>query len=411
MGFYCKEDQLQFEKSYVEILKLFGEGNKSIITAFNNRLKEVNTYPGEYSDSDVNSVTPGKTGYENNPNSRIYIKLIGFDRSSCSKAQTQHYFSHETSHAFSVAAQDVFSNRQRAGIGNYNIPYFYTTRIGNSEYLGISGSIYKKLQPNEIENVIYGGGFCEVMTDLFEVASRVASSPDMKNQGITVDTVLKKPNKEWNKERIISGYFASMPLARLAIAAFSNYPNPQYQHILNTGGSIFSTMRTDTNAEVHINDFIYGSMCDPLYIAEEYNKIAGQPGAYFKLCQPMDKIVDDYAYKRPVDNKDIQFVIQQLSKFAKLRTMIKVQEGVFTQEYADKIYEEFEKVKSDVEREYGLSDKYQQISNQNHQITPTVIAETSKNAINENPGIVAEKVKKSHNIFKLLNRNKDDKRR
>ena len=43
----------------------------------------------------------------------------------------------------------------------------------------------------------------------------------------------------------------------------------------------------------------------------------------------MDKIVDDYAYKRPVDNKDIQFVIQQLSKFAKLRTMIKVQEGVY----------------------------------------------------------------------------------
>lgn len=314
-----------------------------------------------------------------------------FDRSSCSKAQTQHYFSHETSHAFSVVAQDVFSNRQRAGIGNYNIPYFYTTRIGNSEYLGISGSIYKKLQPNEKENVIYGGGFCEVMTDLFAVASKVASSPDMKNQEITVDTVLKKPNKEWNKERITSGYFASMPLARLAIAAFSNYPNPQYQHILNTGGSIFSTMRTDTNAEVHINDFIYGSMCDPLYIAEEYDKIAGQPGAYFKLCQPMDKIVDDYAYKRPADNKDIQFVIQQLSKFAKHRTMIKVQEGVFTQEYADKIYEEFEKVKSDVEREYGLSDKYQQISNQNPQITPTVIAETSKNAIKGNPGIVAEK--------------------
>ena len=210
MGFYCTEDQLQFEKSYVEILNLFGKGNKSIITAFNNRLKEVNTYPGEYSDSDVNSVTPGKTGYENNPNSRIYIKLIGFDRSTCSKAQTQHYFSHEISHAFSVAAQDVFSTRHRAGIGNYNIPYFYTTRIGNSEYLGISGSIYKKLQPNEIENVIYGGGFCEVMTDLFAVASKVASSPDMKNQGITVDTVLKKPNKEWNKERITSGYFAKV---------------------------------------------------------------------------------------------------------------------------------------------------------------------------------------------------------
>ena len=58
--------------------------------------------------------------------------------------------------------------------------------------------------------------------------------------------------------------------------------------------------------------------------------------------------------------------------------------------------------------EYGLLNRHQQISNQNLQITPTVIAETSKNAIKENPGIVAEKVK---NIFKLLNRNKDDMRR
>ena len=384
MGFYCKEDQLQFEKSYVEILNLFGKGNKSIITAFNNRLKEVNTYPGEYSDSDVNSVTPGKTGYENSPNSRIYIKLIGFDRSTCSKAQTQHYFSHEISHAFSVAAQDVFSTRHRAGIGNYNIPYFYTTRIGNSEYLGISGSIYKKLQPNEIENVIYGGGFCEVMTDLFAVASKVASNPDMKNQGITVDTVLKKPNKEWNKERITSGYFASMPLARLAIVAFSNYPNPQYQHILDTGHSIFSTMRTDTNAEVHIN---------------------------FKICQSMDRIVDSYAYRRPVSDKDIQFVIQQLDTFAKLRTLLKVQDGVFSKEYGARIYEEFEKIKGEVEMEYGLSNRHQQISNKTPQITPTLIAESSKKAIKEHPGIISEKVKESHNIFKLLNRNKDDKRR
>ena len=209
MGFYCKEDQLQFEKSYVEILNLFGKGNKSIITAFNNRLKEVNTYPGEYSDSDVNSVTPGKTGYESGPNSRIYIKLIGFSGSNCSKAQTQFYFSHEMIHAFSVAAQDVFSNRKKVGISNDNIPYFYTTKIGNFEYLGISGSIYKKLQPNETENVIYGDGFCEVMTDLFAIASKVASSPEIKSQGITVDTVLKKPNKEWNKEGITSGYFAS----------------------------------------------------------------------------------------------------------------------------------------------------------------------------------------------------------
>lgn len=411
MGFYCKEDQLQFEKSYVEILKLFGEGNKSIITAFSNRLKEVNTYPGKYADREVNSTTPGKTGYESNPNSRMYIKLIGFDRSSCSKAQTQHYFSHEISHAFSIAAQDVFSTRKKAGIGKYNIPYVYTTRIGDSEYLGISGSIYKKIESSENENTIYGGGFCEVMTDLFAVASKIASSSEMKSNGITVDTILKKPNKYWNKEKITTGYFASMPLARLAIAAFSNYPNAQYQHILDMGGSIFSTTKTDTNTKVNINDFIYGSMCDPLYIAEEYDKIVGKSGAYFELCKPVDKIVDDFAYKRHVNNENIQFVIQQLTTFAKLRVLIKVQEGVFSQEYADEIYNEFERVKSDVEKEYGILKERDKQTKTNAKITPTTIFETSKRAMQQNPGTVSEKVKKSHNIFRFLNRDKHDKRR
>ena len=410
MGFYCEEDQIQFSKSYAEILKLFGE-EKKIITAFSNRLKEVSTYPGEYSDDDINSDTPGKTGFESNPNSKMYIKLRGFDRSKVSKAQIQHYFGHETSHAFSIAAQDVFSRRKTAGIGENDIPYFYLTKIEDSEYLAISGSIYKKMKSGENENTIYGGGFCEVMTDLFAVSSKIASNSEMKSQGITVDTVLKRPNKYWNTEGITTGYFASMPLARLAIAAFSNHPNTQYQHILDTGGSIFSTTKTDTNVEVNINDFVYGSMCDPLYIAEEYDKIVGKPGAYFKLCKPVDKIVDDFAHKRPVNNENIQFVIQLLAIFAKLRVLIKVQEGIFSQEYANEIYNEFERIKSDVEKEYGISKEKDKQTKTSTKITPTTISETSKRAMHQNPGTVSEKVKKSHSIFKFLNRDKYDKRR
>ena len=125
----------------------------------------------------------------------MYIKLRGFDRSKGSKAQIQHYFGHETSHAFSIAAQDVFSRRKIAGIGENDIPYFYLTKIEDSEYLAISGSIYKKMESGENGNTIYGGGFCEVMTDLFAVSSKIASNSEMKSQGITVDTVLKRPNK------------------------------------------------------------------------------------------------------------------------------------------------------------------------------------------------------------------------
>ena len=294
--FYCKEDENQFFKSYGEILKLFGRDKDKMSVAFKNRFYGVETYPFNYYEKDFNAAKPGKTGCidPEDINSKTQIRLIGFNGSNRSKAQTAHYFSHELNHAFSVAAMDAFGNRSKIEVTAENVPIYQERTINNSQYTVISGSIYKKMEENESENTIYGGGFCELMTDMYSALSRVGSSSEMKNKGITLDTVIKRPTKEWNIEGITTAYFPGMPLARLAIAAFSNVPEANYQNIFDSDYSIFANTQTDKGQNVKINDFIYGSMCNPFYIMDEYDKITGKPGSYFELCEPVDRIVDCY---------------------------------------------------------------------------------------------------------------------
>lgn len=117
MKFSCEMDKNEFLNACTDYSKLFGSG--SIIKAFSTRLGNIETYPYGYADNDVNTITPGKTGFiDDNINNKIKIKLIGFLKNNTPKAQTKHYIRHEIAHAMSVAAQDVYSTRQKAGINN-----------------------------------------------------------------------------------------------------------------------------------------------------------------------------------------------------------------------------------------------------------------------------------------------------
>lgn len=203
------------------------------------------------------------------------------------------------------------------------------------------------------------------MTDLFAEASSVVSNEEKQANGITIDTILKEPSNRWNTENITTGYASCWPIARLAIAAFSNYPNPNYQHIVSQGRSIFAKTKTDTGREVKINDFIYGSMCDPLYIAEQYDGIVGKPGAYFELCKPIDKMVDRCAYLKQSPTVDeIKQVITKIEQFATLNTFVKTEQGIYSKQYADKIMESFNIVKNQVQKEYGVKDDIEKCSTQ-----------------------------------------------
>ena len=43
-----EKDKIEIIRAYTDILKLFGEGNKRIINALNNRISNITTYPFDY---------------------------------------------------------------------------------------------------------------------------------------------------------------------------------------------------------------------------------------------------------------------------------------------------------------------------------------------------------------------------
>lgn len=212
----------------------------------------------------------------------------------------------------------------------------------------IDGSIYEKNINGTSGNKIYGGGYCETMADIFAICSKVAFDDGFRKQGITVDTVLKKSILDWNINNIKTGYFSSIPLSRLTIAAFSNFPNVNYQYILDNGGSIFSTTTTDMGVEVRINDFLYGMMNDPIYIAKEFDKIAGE-GQYFEFCSYIDMCVNNQP-----SQQIILGIVNILTDFVRQNTSAKVKNGVYTSEWADRIIQEFESIKNIVLKDYGM---------------------------------------------------------
>ena len=270
-----KKDEIEINRAYADILKLFGQENQRIINACNNRISDITTYPFNYVGNGINNREPGKTGYENGINSKINVRVKGTEHSNVSDAQISHYIRHELIHAFTAAAYDAFGNHKLAGYNN-NIPFYNNTIINGKECQAVDGTIYEKDISGTGKNKIHNGGYCESMADILAICSKIAFDDNFRAQGISIDTVLKKSISDWNINNITTGYFSSIPLSRLTIAAFSNFPNANYQYILDNGGSIFSTTTTDKGVEVKINDFLYGIMNDPIYIAKEFDKIIGE---------------------------------------------------------------------------------------------------------------------------------------
>ena len=343
-----ESDYLTVESSYKKILHLFSNNQrKQIEDAISKRLGSIIVHQSNYSDNVINSNTPGSTSYVGNINSKVRVRVSP----KGTKKQGEHYVRHEIVHAFSVAARDAFSNQAREGMSN-GIPLFKKEVFNGSDYQAVMGNIYKANYSGGA-NIQYGAGFCEIMTDLFAIISDVSQDEEKKRRGINTNTVINDSISKWNVDGITTGYLGALPLIRLTIAAFSNFPNPNYQHLLDTGNGLFSTISVANGKNiVPINDFIYGSMCDPFHIKKVFDDVMGEE-EYFKFCELFDNIINIYATHQNPSTEQIEYIIKKLNIFAKENVEKKIN-NIYSEKYGNGIIENYNKVLSIVQMEYGL---------------------------------------------------------
>lgn len=349
--FNSKNDKDEFSKAFEDILILFGKNNISLIAdGFKKRLGYVKSHPNGFSNDKVNNIEPGKSGYIGGDiNGKMFLEFIN----SSNNQLSNHYMRHEMVHIFETVAHDVLSNGEKGTINSFGIPEVRTRQINGNEYAAINGTIYRKMRDNESGNVIHGGGFCELFTDMMAVISKVNSDEKYKQQIISADMVISHPIEDWNIEGITTGYMKLFPLARLMIAAFANSPDVNYQKLIESGNGIFFETNGINGKRKIVNDFIYGSMCDPFYIMSECDKIAGRTGYYFSLCNKVDKIVNDCAYNHNINIDEINNVINELTTISALRIRIKVANGELTPKEGINILEEFDRTKASAKQEFN----------------------------------------------------------
>ena len=354
-NFNSLQDEKEFNKALVEILNLFGDKDKKVIQdAFIKRIGNVTSHPVGFINDKVNANEPGRAGYANgNVNGKMNLEWIS-SSGSINNAISQHYMRHELIHIFETAAHDALSLDKKI-INAQGIPEVNVKQIGNRRYAAINGTIYREIITGESDNLIYGAGVCELFTDMMALMSKVNSGIKYKQQLITVDDIMKRPMEDWNIEGITTGYMSAFPIIRLMIAAFSNFPEINYQKQIDFSEGILFYTDNKTGKKKISNDFIYGSMCDPLFIAQECDRITGKVGSYFKLCNMIDKVVNTCAEHRPINMEDVQNVINELDSICALRMASKVADGSFSRQEAIKIGEEFEKQKVSVKEEFSKS--------------------------------------------------------
>lgn len=350
-NFNSKEDQEEFFKAFGNFIELFGNEKKLVAGNFMKRLGYVQSHPEGFVNDKVNDVEPGKSGFiGENPDGQMYLEFRNSNNGN--NEQTLHYMRHEMMHIFETVLHDTFCINENTKFNALGIPQLSTRMIGNSEYAVMQSEIFKKMNANESVNARYGKAFNEILTDMIAIVSKVSFDGQYKEQSITADTVLKQPIENWNINELTTGYFSSWPFGRLMISAFSNFPDVSYQELIENGNGIYYKTNDDTGERKIVNDFIYGCTCNPFHIMEEYDKIAGQSGYYFRLCERVDRIFNSLAYKKEYNIEEINDIISEIDMIAKRRIQIKVSNGELTLEEGTRMLEDFEMTKSSVEQEF-----------------------------------------------------------
>lgn len=143
-------------------------------------------------------------------------------------------------------------------------------------------------------------------------------------------------------------------MTRLALAAFNNDPNVDYDKMISEGQNLFFSRIKGRNGEVMMkNDLLYGYMADPLHTKREFEKIAG-PGSYDKFMYALDEVFNNTLTTGRIESKKIKQYMKVLPSFLNLKLKRYKELGIYNDEDIVKLTSNFNKIWNEMKKEYKV---------------------------------------------------------
>ena len=228
----------------------------------------------------------------------------------------------------------------------------------NSLYINAGGKVEKISSKG---NEIYGHMFNETLTEMLGIVALSYRNSKQINNGINANTILKEKYTKWNDSR--SAYIFFTSLTRLALAAFSNDPDEDFDNIVKTKNSIFFAKREMKNKEKYYrNDLLYGYLANPLHIKEKFEEIEG-PHSYDYFMLGIDEVFNYYLSTGNMDYASIKAYMMILPDFMNKKMDLYKKIGLLSFEEADKLISNFNIIWNEMQEEFGVHFTGKEISN------------------------------------------------
>ncbi len=228
---------------------------------------------------------------------------------------------HDCTHEFAHAFVEILSRiraKYQDGIDRDGV-HVKNSMGGIKEIHGIN--------PTTREPIVteYGLIYTETMTDI--IASMANNQLLTVQNQRSIDAMLKSRQSEWGNPA--TGYSIFTSITRLTIAAFSNDGFVSYDQLAASGVGIFDHVTTlRDGSRVFTNDFLFGSVFDPMHIERVFDSVMASEGYTWKeLCTKLDSMFarcksNEFSNEQDALRAlgpDIRFVMGRLAKFTNLR--------------------------------------------------------------------------------------------
>ena len=313
------------------------EQKKALTALFYKEVSEVNVHPQGRITPYLNQHTSGVCR-PNTQTGKTIIDFYGYIGARPSQyAYIKHTAAHEFCHMYTYFVQKAL-NKHPYGIKVNGMLYEYQKR-----YVKVTN-----IQTGEVV-AAYGLMRDETMMDIITSMSNVAFDP---NTDKNVDDILKHSYDKWGSAT--TGYSLFTSITRLFIAAFSNNGSVKYQQIVNNGDSIFNakTKMSDNKTVRYVNDYLYGTVFDPLHIDMEYDKFMGV-GKYGEISEKLDLALHKAQKGTMISKNLIKEVMNDLADFLNRRMDYYISNKILTTEDANKIIDNFNEIWNNMQIEYS----------------------------------------------------------